>query len=133
MCAEARRAPDLTFRFGHTLQAARRARMELEPMFADHFDGFGFVVELAASELVSNVVVHTEDGGTLRAWLRTDDGPFRIEVEDTDSHLPVVRPACEGVGGRGLQIIADIAEQWGMFPVVGGKVVWAEFARDETA
>jgi hypothetical protein len=30
------------------------------------------------------------------------------------------------LGGRGLAIVAEVADRWGCDTVAGGKVVWAE-------
>lgn len=39
---------------------------------------------------MTNVVVHTDDGGELRAWDPRPDVPLRVEVEDADPGLPVI-------------------------------------------
>jgi len=33
------------------------------------------------------------------------------------------------VSGRGLRIVAGIADRWGAIRSLDGKLVWAEFAR----
>jgi hypothetical protein len=35
-----------------------------------------------------------------------------------------LRPAPTDVHGRGLQLVAQIADQWGTRPTPGGKSVW---------
>jgi PAS domain S-box-containing protein len=85
-------------------------------------------VLLCASELVSNVVLHTGLAGTVR--LRRDGARARVEVIDKDeARLPAPREhARDSVTGRGLHLVGDVALAWGSAAVPGGKVVWFEIA-----
>ncbi|MFF1487919.1 SpoIIE family protein phosphatase [Streptomyces sp. NPDC058319] len=82
---------------------------------------------LAASELVANSLQH----GTppMRLRLRRTDRRLIVEVTDGDDHLPRRRraePADES--GRGIAIVATIADHWGARRTPGGgKAVWCEF------
>lgn len=88
-------------------------------------------VELVTSELVTNVVVHTNHGGVLRAWDPKPDVPLRLEVEDSDDHVPAAVPVLSAIGGRGLFIVDAASDAWGVNALVGGgKVFWAEFDRN---
>ncbi len=61
--------PDVTYPFGHDHTAAKGARKAVMRIFPE--DGpIADDVALAASELVTNVVLHTQDGGRLDAWDR---------------------------------------------------------------
>jgi anti-sigma regulatory factor (Ser/Thr protein kinase) len=117
------RQPHLRFRFGHDRSSSRVARQILRPIArrgarADD-------VLLATSELVTNVVKHTDDGGELNAWLEPG-GALLVEVHDTDPTLPtIIEPTA--VGGRGLRILEALADEWGAAPTEAGKVVWARF------
>ncbi|ROQ99470.1 serine phosphatase RsbU (regulator of sigma subunit) [Streptomyces sp. 2132.2] len=85
-------------------------------------------IELAADELMTNALVHTDGGGHLNVRL-TPEGRIRIEVEDTSSALPRRREAGDwAVSGRGLLLVDQLAEAWGVEPRGGGKSVWCEFA-----
>jgi hypothetical protein len=56
------------------------------------------------------------------------DGVVRVEVADgRTERLPVLREP-DGEGGRGLVLVAALAERWGVEPRIGmaHKVVWAE-------
>jgi serine phosphatase RsbU (regulator of sigma subunit)/PAS domain-containing protein/anti-sigma regulatory factor (Ser/Thr protein kinase) len=82
---------------------------------------------LAASELVANSLQHGVPPMRLR--LRRTDRRLIVEVTDGDDHLPRLRraePADEA--GRGIAIVATIAENWGARRTPdGGKAVWCEF------
>ncbi|WP_220449589.1 ATP-binding protein [Nonomuraea longispora] len=75
------------------------------------------------SELVTNAVVH---GGSAYA-LRLEDHGGRLygEVFDPGDGMPRPRTPAPGTpSGRGLQIVAAIADDWGVRAADGGKVVW---------
>lgn len=85
-------------------------------------------IELAADELMTNALVHTDGGGTLSLRL-TAEGRIRIDVEDLSSALPRRREADDwAVSGRGLMLVDRLADAWGVEPRGGGKSVWCEFA-----
>ncbi len=123
--------PDVRFRFGHDRSAARLARRHIDALFTDRDDTIADDVRLAASEMVSNVVVHTQGGGELRAWDPRPQVPLRVEVEDGDSTPPAIPERRPDIGGRGLAIVAAVADDWGYETQPDGKVVWAEFDRDK--
>ena len=117
--------PDLSFEFPHDPAAPRLAREAIAPLL--HEEGeFADDVTLVTSEIVSNVVEHTHDGGRLDAW---DDNPLVLEVEDYDPNVPTIPPAGTERGGRGLSLVNDLAEEWGVERTETGKVVWAKFER----
>ncbi|MGW5401914.1 SpoIIE family protein phosphatase [Streptomyces sp. NPDC003952] len=85
-------------------------------------------IELAADELMTNALVHTDGVGGVSMRL-TPEGRIRIEVEDTSSALPRRREADDwAVSGRGLMLVDRLADAWGVEPRGGGKCVWCEFA-----
>ncbi|TDU79695.1 SpoIIE family protein phosphatase [Streptomyces sp. KS 21] len=84
-------------------------------------------IELAADELMTNALVHTDGGAHVNVRL-TAEGRIRIEVEDSSSALPHRREAGDwAVSGRGLLLVDQLAEVWGVEPRGGGKCVWCEF------
>jgi anti-sigma regulatory factor (Ser/Thr protein kinase) len=97
-------------------------------MFTDPNDSIADSVTLTASELVTNVVLHTDSGGLMQAWDPKPDIPLRLEVEDHDPTIPTTRDN-PITGGRGLTIVDNVADAWGVEPTPDGKVVWAEFNR----
>jgi anti-sigma regulatory factor (Ser/Thr protein kinase) len=125
------RDPDVRYQFGHQPRAAADARHEMERLLDGPDDPIADDVRLATSELVTNVVVHTADGGELRAWDPRPDVPLRLEVEDLDPALPVIPDESPTIGGQGLRIVDAAADQWGVDEQPAGKVVWAEFDRSK--
>ncbi|MFE4171795.1 SpoIIE family protein phosphatase [Streptomyces sp. NPDC056909] len=86
-------------------------------------------IELAADELITNALVHTENGAivTVRV-LSGAERRFRVEVEDRSSTLPHRRDAGEsGVSGRGLLLVDQLSDVWGVESRGSGKCVWCEF------
>jgi len=82
---------------------------------------------LVTTELMQNVVRHTPDGGTL--VVRRSSAGLRIEVSDGSRvHPRVCAPDPRRAGGRGLSIVAAVAQTWGTLSRTRGKVVWAELA-----
>src|SRR6185503_14348128 len=117
--------PDVSLQFDHERSAVSAARRAIMPILRE--DGkFAEDVELTTSELVSNVVEHTDDGGRLQAW---DDDPLVLQVEDYERQVPTIPQSATDVGGRGLSIVERLANDWGTEPTDTGKVVWARFQR----
>ncbi|QMU68031.1 SpoIIE family protein phosphatase [Streptacidiphilus sp. P02-A3a] len=84
-----------------------------------------FTTELIVSELVTNAIRHAEGPVQLRL-LR--DSVLICEVADASSTSPRLRRArTTDEGGRGLFLVAQLAQRWGTrYTPSGGKVIWAE-------
>ncbi|MER5932977.1 ATP-binding protein [Streptomyces sp. NPDC002054] len=84
------------------------------------------VAELLATELVTNALVHTDQGADVS--LRLADSRLRVEVRDGTARRPrpYVPIADDGTHGRGLMLVQALADAWGVDPADGGKVVWFE-------
>ncbi|MCZ4124672.1 SpoIIE family protein phosphatase [Streptomyces sp. H39-S7] len=82
------------------------------------------ISELLVSELVSNALLHTGMPTELRLFR---DRVLTLEVADTDSQVPRVRPVSEeDEGGRGMHLVNELAHRWGSRATRHGKVVWIE-------
>jgi anti-anti-sigma regulatory factor len=82
---------------------------------------------LIATELVANVVRHAHT--TMEFTMAVRDGRVWLTVRDGSRLLP--RPTEPGVadpGGRGLRLVRELTESWGVLPIVDGKVVWTHLA-----
>jgi anti-sigma regulatory factor (Ser/Thr protein kinase) len=106
---------------------------------------------LVISELVTNAITNTmgelatlrprdtrlsyaalEQANVQRIVLRLTRWPERLLIEVYDPNETQPRfslPAVDAEHGRGLLLVANVAEQWGSYPIPGsGKVVWAKLA-----
>ncbi|MFJ3187375.1 SpoIIE family protein phosphatase [Streptomyces halstedii] len=90
-------------------------------------------VELAADELITNALMHTDGGAIVTIRVLTGPGRrLRVDVEDRSSALPRRRDAGEsGVSGRGLMLVDLLADDWGVEARGSGKCVWCEFGIGE--
>ncbi|WP_034091301.1 SpoIIE family protein phosphatase [Streptacidiphilus albus] len=83
-----------------------------------------FTTELLVSELVTNAIRHATGPVELRL-LR--DRTLICEVADGSSVSPRLRRArMTDEGGRGLFLVAQLAQRWGTRYTSTGKVIWAE-------
>ncbi|PAZ14151.1 phosphatase [Streptomyces sp. SA15] len=84
---------------------------------------------LLLSEMLTNVLVHTDADALLLAEVRGEPGArrMRVEVTDTSDDLPHRRrPGELASSGRGLMLIELLAEVWGVDPRGEGKSIWFE-------
>ncbi|HVY08580.1 MAG TPA: SpoIIE family protein phosphatase [Mycobacteriales bacterium] len=107
------------------VQAARRftqatlADWGIEPGLADD-------VVLCAGELATNAVLHGQPPIQLR--LRHGSDEVFLQVHDSLNAMPRrIRPTADDEHGRGLQIVAMLASDWGIRPTATGKSVWCSF------
>ncbi|NUQ96554.1 MAG: SpoIIE family protein phosphatase [Streptomyces sp.] len=84
---------------------------------------------LLVSEMLTNVLVHTDADALLLAEVRGEPGSrrMRITVTDTSDALPHKRrPGELASSGRGLMLIELLADAWGVDPQGEGKSIWFE-------
>ncbi|MGI5397425.1 SpoIIE family protein phosphatase [Streptomyces sp. CA-251251] len=86
------------------------------------------VVELAASEIVTNALVHAGSDVDLRLRVLADH--LRLEVRDSDSNPPIPsslsltdEESHEAEHGRGMLIVEALADEWASHPNGQGKTV----------
>ncbi len=97
--------------------------------------------ELLASELVTNALIHARTGIALT--LAVADGTLEVGVADRSPEaIPHARTGEEAgeaavedwrsEGGRGLQLVELVSDEWGVAVMPEGKQVWFRIGVDET-
>ncbi|MFI1431830.1 SpoIIE family protein phosphatase [Streptomyces lydicus] len=90
-----------------------------------------YATQLLLSELVTNAIRY--GSGPIQVRL-LHDRTLTCEVADTSSTAPHLRRAATtDEGGRGLFLVAQLAQTWGTRYTADGKVIWAECALDATS
>ncbi|MFD0167106.1 ATP-binding protein [Streptomyces decoyicus] len=92
--------------------------------------GVGDAAQLCVSELATNVINHVGEGAAAVLSVMVRDAHLRISVRDTESgrfpRLLGVAPASET--GRGLGLVAAMADRWGVTAAAHGKTTWCEIS-----
>lgn len=122
----------LTFHLDLSAQPTevRHARTFLRTELAAHPQLPIDLILLLTSELVTNAMLHGRSNIEVDACIipvTAGRGPtVLVGVTDTSAMLPQQRPRSRSnEGGRGLQIVRELADEWGWIPTGdGGKVVW---------
>ncbi|MGV9245653.1 SpoIIE family protein phosphatase [Streptomyces sp. NPDC003710] len=84
-----------------------------------------FTAELVVSELVTNALRY--GGHPIRLRLIQDAATLICEVSDGSPTAPHLRRARTfDEGGRGLLLVAQLAQRWGSRHTAEGKTIWAE-------
>ncbi|MFJ3900368.1 ATP-binding protein [Streptomyces sp. NPDC090025] len=125
-----------TRQFGIQLSATPRGARLARLLVVEQLRSWGLdaVAESAAqivAELAANAVTHGRvPGRDFRVALDATGTTLRIEVTDTrGDRVPEIRDAGDGVGGRGLVLVAGLAREWGVRQgPAPRKTVWAELA-----
>jgi anti-sigma regulatory factor (Ser/Thr protein kinase) len=82
---------------------------------------------LLVSELATNAIIHAASTIQLRVGIGNE---IRIEVCDSGDDEPIVAGGGpDDESGRGLAIVATLADTWDWSPKDPGKVVWFELER----
>ena len=97
---------------------------------ADQIDA----AELALSEMIANVMTHTDSTANVLADLTGPPGRrvLRMTIADADGNLPHRRhPGEMASSGRGVLLLQELCDGWGVEPRGDGKAIWAEFREHE--
>ena len=86
--------------------------------------------ELVISEVVTNALVHA--GTDVQIAARVGRDGVRVEVSDGSPHLPATKNYADLAStGRGLQLLEQMVDRWGVDPHEEGKTVWFELGASE--
>jgi anti-sigma regulatory factor (Ser/Thr protein kinase) len=113
----------------HDFQGVRRTRQFLDTCLSGwHLDQVSDSAKVAASEVVTNALVHADSD--VDVCLRRYPDHLRVEVRDSDSHPAMLvdlgPDEDKAEGGRGLVIVSALTSSWGNSPSGRGKTVWFE-------
>ncbi|MEV7321104.1 SpoIIE family protein phosphatase [Streptomyces sp. NPDC093970] len=115
-----------TWHLGHRPKAVATARGQARHQLARWGvdEETAYTTEMIVSELVTNAVRY----GTPPVRLQLiKDRTLTCEVHDSNALAPRLRHAkTADEGGRGLFIVAQLAQNWGVRHTADGKTVWAE-------
>lgn len=110
--------------------AARTSSREL--LAAWGLAGLSDTVQLLVSELVTNAALHART--TIGFTLGLGDGVVEVGVADHDPRPPSPRPPAAAsepellTGGRGIFLVDELSDEWGVSERRDGKQVWFRIA-----
>ncbi|MFH8490706.1 ATP-binding protein [Streptomyces longisporoflavus] len=86
-------------------------------------------IKLCVSELATNALLHgVPPGRDFELGLTTNGTDLRIAVRDSGVGSPTVRPLTpDGCSGRGLHLVRELADDFGVTEHSVGKSVWLTF------
>ncbi len=118
-----------TARFAPELRSATEARLFVEDELRPAGVGEDTLchAQLLVTELVTNAARHAHSAVDLTVV--GGQGRVRIEARDDSSAIPMAPRVDTETRHRGLQLIEDLSEGWGVDLRGGdGKIVWCELA-----
>lgn len=101
------------------------ARRQVRSVLADWgLDGLADTALLLTSELVTNALLHARTDLSLTVAKAGPRG-LRVAVRDGSPTLPIGRhTTTTATTGRGLQLLVQLADEWGVDTTAPGKTVW---------
>lgn len=88
-------------------------------------------IKLCVSELATNALLHGVPKGRefeLSFFISTDEAELRVEVRDSgDGHPTPSTPTTDDCTGRGLFLVRELADDFGVIEHMVGKTVWLTF------
>lgn len=120
------RSPGVRVRLRPVPEACRQVRVIVTQACAGwQRADISSTVALIATELVANVVRHAHT--TMELTLALRGGRLTVAVRDGSRRMPRrLDPTVADAGGRGLHLVHDLTDAWGVLPVSDGKVVWSQ-------
>lgn len=114
-----------SWRFPHEASAVAECRHRVRGQLERWgLDSHALTAEMVVSELVTNVIRHTNGTATVRL---IRDRSLTVEVSDEAPTAPHLRHArVQDEDGRGLLIVAALSDRWGTRYTEDGKTVWTE-------
>jgi two-component sensor histidine kinase len=116
-----------------TKQNVSLARRWVRELLSGHVDEETlYDVALCATELSDNARKHGPRGGSISLGVYLRDDIVRLEVTNDAVSLtrPHVTDAWFSTEGHGLQIVSDVAKEWGAYENDDREqVVWCELSR----
>jgi serine/threonine-protein kinase RsbW len=100
---------------------ARASALGLSDVRAD-------LLTLAVSELATNTLQHTGDGGRVRIWAEAGDVVCDVVDSGLGSSLGHGMPSADAVRGRGLAIVERICDDVSAWTAADGSVVRVRLA-----
>ncbi len=139
LCGEDRssRGDHRTARFEAEPESVPKVRHFVRDLVAAHDETVVEDVALCVTELAANAVRHGEGRHMEVSVLLEDDAVTIAVADDGAPPVPALtsRPVqldadldAQGVSGRGLTIVASLADAWGVDDADGGKRVWARLS-----
>lgn len=111
--------------FGHHPDSVTAARRFVADLLSTEEPVVSESVQIMVSELATNCIRHTPNGFELSVELTEE--AIRVEVSDRGDGVPAQQnPPPTQPSGRGLRIVAALADDWGVTPAPAGKgkTVW---------
>jgi anti-sigma regulatory factor (Ser/Thr protein kinase) len=108
-------------------EAPSVARRFVEEFCAGLPSEFAFDVKLLASELVTNSATHCDATAWIALELSESTIGMHVAVIDSGDGFDHTRvPAADSIGGWGLRLVAEVADNWGVETAPGRTTVWFE-------
>lgn len=94
---------------------------ELRPLVED--------IKLCVSELATNALLHgAPPGREFSVEIQRAEELVRLKVRDSGPGRPTVQQPCDNAcSGRGLHLVRELADDFGVVDHVVGKTVWLAF------
>lgn len=117
---------------GQTLSVPTARRFVDSVLASWGADELGWTAMVVTSELATNCALHAPGAPFTVRVQQHGAGGVRIEVSDGSVRVPQQRGhSVTSTTGRGLRIVADLAQSWGVDGRVDGKTVWVELGQPE--